>query len=119
MRDWSLMPPARRPLRPVIAGIAGLALGLVGCGGDDAGATDEARTGLRDALGFLATDFDLTDGEIGCIGRTLDDRLDGADLDAFADGLRRVDEGTAAITDLSPEDEALLTSAIAECVAAS
>lgn len=110
------MPRARRPPPPVVVAVAGLTLGVVGCGGDD-GATAAERARLADALGFLVTDFDLTDDQVACTGATIEERLDGGDLDGFADAVRRVDEGDLAIADLPEEDAALLTDAIADCVA--
>lgn len=113
------MPRARRQLRPVAAAVAGLALGVVGCGGGDAGATGEQRTDLRDALDFLAVDFALTDEQIECIALDVEESIERDDLDAFVVGLRRVDEGTSAVDDLPSDDEALLTGAIADCVGSS
>lgn len=113
------MSRARRPSRPVAVAVAGLALAVVGCGGGDAAATDEERTDLRDALGFLAVDFQLTDEQIDCIALTVEESPERGDLDAFVDGLRRVDEGTAAVEDLPSDDASLLTGAIADCVGSS
>ncbi len=109
------MQPVTAPARLVAASALALVVLAAGCGGDDGGAEAE-RAGLAESLGFLRTDFGLSDEEVDCAARTIQDRLgDGVDLDAFADQVHRVDEGDIAIADLPADDAAVLTESLTTC----
>lgn len=110
-------------VRPLIVALllGGVVLGgvaLGGCGGDD-GPAEEERARLADSLGFLATDLGLSDEEVACTARTIEEDLDGDDLDEVAAAVRRVDEGEVALADLPAEVSAALTESVASCAGAS
>lgn len=100
-----------------LVAVAALTLAVgAGCGDDGEGAAEEARAGLTDALGFLRSELGLTDEEVACTTRTIEERLgDGADLDAFADQVRRVDEAAIALSELPEDDARVLTESLASC----
>lgn len=102
----------------VVVLLAGLVLpGLVGCG--DSGGGEEERARLADSLGFLGSDLGLTDEEVACTARTVEERLEGDDLDEVAAQVRRVDEGEVALDDLPAEVSATLTESVAACAGTS
>lgn len=97
-----------------------LVVGLVlaGCGGD--GGPDEAeREHLVDSLGFLGTDLGLSDDEVACTARTIEERLAGDDLEAVAAEVRRVDEGEVALEELPTEVSAPILESVTSCAGAS
>ncbi|HEX7134440.1 MAG TPA: hypothetical protein VF228_17840 [Iamia sp.] len=104
-------------MRPLI--VALLVIGaLAGCGGDD-GPGEEERAQLVDSLGFLASDLGLSDEEVACTARTIEERLDGADLDEVAEQVRRVDEGEVALDELPADVSDTLTQSVASCAGSS
>lgn len=90
---------------------------LAACGGDGPG--DEERARLTDSLGFLGADLGLSDDEVACTARTIEDRLEGDDLDEVAAQVRRVDEGEVALDDLPTEVSTTLTESVASCAGSS
>jgi len=99
--------------------VALLLTGLVlsGCGGDDG--KDEDRAQLVDSLGFLDTDLGLTEDEVACTARTIEEELGDDDLDELAAQVRRVDEGEVALADLPEDVSTTLTDSIASCAGSS
>jgi hypothetical protein len=102
--------------------VAVVSLGIVvatavGCGGDEPG--DEERARLADSLGFLASDLGLSGDEVACTARTIEERLEGDDLDEVAEQVRRVDEGEVALDDLPAEVSTTLTESVASCAGTS
>lgn len=104
-------------MRPLTAAVLLAGLVLAGCGGDGSG--DEERARLADSLGFLGSDLGLTDEEVACTARTVEERLEGDDLDEVAAQVRRVDEGEVALDDLPAEVSATLTESVAACAGTS
>lgn len=98
--------------------IGSVVAGLAGCGDDDAAPDEEERARLVDSLGFLA-DQGLTDDEVACTARAIEERLSGSDLDEVAAAVRRVDAGEVALSDLPADVSATLTESIASCAGAS
>jgi hypothetical protein len=92
---------------------------LAGCGGDDGEPAAEERADLVDSLGFLATDLGLTDDEVACTARAIEEELDGDDLEAFADQVRQVDAGEVAIDELPGDASETLTGSVASCAGSS
>lgn len=107
-------------VRPLTAAVllAGLALGGLGCGGDD-GPAEEERARLVDSLGFLGTDLGLSDDEVACTAEAIEERLEGDDLDAVAAEVRRVDAGDATLEDLPSEVSAPILESVTACAGAS
>lgn len=99
--------------------VALLLTGLVlsGCGGDDG--QDEERAQLVDSLDFLGTDLGLTDDEVACTARTIEERVEGDDLDEVAAQVRRVEDGEISLTDLPADVSATLTESITSCAGTS
>lgn len=120
------MTGVRARLAPVRLLIVALLLGgtvlgataLGGCGGDDEPAEEE-RARLVDSLGFLATDLGLSDDEVACTARTIEEDVDGDDLDEVAAAVHRVDEGEVALADLPAEVADAITGSVAACAGAS
>jgi hypothetical protein len=92
---------------------------LAGCGGDDDEPAAEERAALSDSLGFLATDLDLTEDEVACTADAIEERLDGEDLETFAEQVRRVDSGEVALADLPGDASETLTGALTSCAGSS
>ncbi|QYG93605.1 hypothetical protein HC251_15015 [Iamia sp. SCSIO 61187] len=102
--------------RTALVCVVALAVAAVAGCGDDAGEPDEeGRARLVDSLGFLATDLGLTDGEVACTARTIEEDLDGEDLDAVAEQVRRVDAGDVALADLPADVSTTITDSVAAC----
>lgn len=106
--------------RTALVCIVALAVAAVaGCGDDPAPGEEGGRARLVDSLGFLATDLGLTDDEVACTARTIEEELAGEDLDAVAEHVRRVDAGDVALTDLPAEVSTTITDSVATCAGAS
>jgi hypothetical protein len=86
---------------------------LVGGCGDD-GPSDEQRSEVVLALGFLAQDFGYTEGQVDCVQQDLEEHV-GDDLPEWSRTLRRIDRGDIALTDLGADDEEVLVGAISRC----
>lgn len=91
---------------------------VAGCG-EDPEPVEEGRARLVDSLGFLATDLGLTDDEVACTARTIEEELEGQDLDAVAEHVRQVDAGDVALADLPAEVSTTITESVATCAGAS
>lgn len=101
-------------MRPLTVALLLSGLVLAGCGGGD-GRGDEERARLADSLGFLGSDLGLSDEEVACTARTIEEQLDGDDLDEVAAQVRRVDEGEVALDDLPAEVSTTLTESVTAC----
>lgn len=97
--------------------LVGLVAAGVGCGDDGPGEAERER--LVDSLGFLASDLGLTDDEVACTARSIEDELDGDDLDEVTAGVRRVDEGEVTLDELAPEVSAPILASVRSCAGAS
>ena len=104
-----------RPLTVVALLLAGSV--LAACGDGD-GPGEEERARLADSLGFLGSDLGLSDEEVACTARTIEERVDGDDLDEVADQVRRVDEGEVALDALPAEVSAPILESVTACAGA-
>lgn len=102
-----------------LCALAALVLGLAGCGGDDGEPAAEEREALVDSLGFLASDLGLTDDEVACTAEAIEERLDGDDLEAFAEQVRRVDSGEVTLDELPGDASETLTESVTSCAGSS
>ncbi len=104
-------------MRPLTVAVVLAGLVLAGCGDDGGGGEERGR--LADSLGFLGSDLGLTDEEVACTARTVEERLEGDDLDEVAAQVRRVDEGEVALDELPADVSATLTESVATCAGTS
>lgn len=106
-----------RRARPLGAGLVlavAVGVGVAGCGGDDASGS---RAELTLSLDFLATDFGLTEAQVGCVAGEIEEAAGGDALAELAEGLRAVDAGDATLAELPDDQGDVVMGAIEACAA--
>lgn len=96
------------------AAVVSAALLLAACGG---GGDDAARDELDLSLGFLETDFAMTEAQVACVADEVEDGAGDVDLDALAASIRSVDAGEVTLDELPEAQGRVLRTAIAMCAA--
>jgi hypothetical protein len=101
-------------LRALVALVLLAALAAAGCGGDDHAAE---RAELTLSLGFLSSDFGLTDAQVQCVATEIEEAVGGSDLEELATSVRAVDAGDVTLDGLPEEQGQVVRTAIATCAA--
>lgn len=102
------------PFRALVALVLLVVLAVSGCGDDD---HEAERAELTLSLGFLSSDFGLTDAQVECVAKEIEEAVGGAELEELATAMRKVDAGDVTLDRLPEEQGQVVRTAIATCAA--